>query len=943
MLESIHEDGIDDTAPLLRPTQDVTNASFVTDLNESLENVCRFYSSTETKLVNQLELLIKDIRLKERRQSVLAGLPVNDSPDRHSIYGDDVANSRYRHLSGIPHADTHTVSPASDNVEHFPALPSGLSTMHSSVVSTANHPQPNQDSSDQLHVPPSVPALNPPSNSQSMHARSASRNSQISVHIDSHPSSALATDVMYRTKPRTASLPNNTDYSMNNVYTPDLFHPGNTSPLLTVTDHFASLLWQSKVLKPEKTRLKRELTHLFVTFCDLRNFIELNYTAFNKILKKYEKVTGFKLKKKYVATQVDTAYPFKQETRQFLSRSIDRVIVSYARICTDGNINLATTELNGNLRDRIVWERNTIWRDMIERERRGMAVGVVQESAHPENAKPTNVYVWTLPFVGTVVTIHKQLFWFVTSTLTFASIVSGMFVPFPQVEQNYCFAILIYASMLWSLEVIPLFVTSIMIPSLVVLLRVLRDPVMLPPGSGHFDNFVGTEYIRLDAKSTAKRIFSEMFSPVIMLLLGGFSLAAALSKHNIAKGMASFILAKAGSKPSNVILANMFVSTFASMWISNVAAPVLCFSLINPILRNLPHRSPYAKALILGIALAANVGGMASPIASPQNIVAVGNMVPSVSWLQWFMISLPVCLITDLVIWGVLLMVYQPDSEYQPAPPEIFKRKGRVVSSQSIHGDIEHGASASGSTNVLNDTVYSPLDDHVRRHDWNLSRAIKKASFGMNSTQMFIILVTVCTIVLWCAEQALESFVGDMGVIAILPMVAFFGTGILTKEDFNNFLWTVIMLAMGGISLGKAVQSSGLLGEITVSLTPYLSELSSFQALLAITGVVLVLTTFVSHTVGALILLPVIQQIGASLPDPQPRTLVMAAALMCSGAMGLPVSSFPNMNAISLEDPTGVPWLTVNDFLKVGLLGGGVAYVTIVTVGYSIMSWMNFH
>jgi phosphate transporter len=137
----------------------------------------------------------------------------------------------------------------------------------------------------------------------------------------------------------------------------------------------------------------------------------------------------------------------------------------------------------------------------------------------------------------------------------------------------------------------PLFVTAICIPVLVVSLRVMRDR---------------TTGVRLDAKATAKQIFSDMFGPVIMLLLGGFSLAAALSKHNIAKTLASTILSRAGSKPHWVLLANMFVSTFASMWISNVAAPVLCFSLIQPILRNLPHRSPYARCLVLGIAMAAN-------------------------------------------------------------------------------------------------------------------------------------------------------------------------------------------------------------------------------------------------------------------------------------------------------------------------------------------------
>jgi len=72
-----------------------------------------------------------------------------------------------------------------------------------------------------------------------------------------------------------------------------------------------------------------------------------------------------------------------------------------------------------------------------------------------------------------------------------------------------------------------------------------------------------------------------MWTPVIMLLLGGFTIAAALSKYNIAKMMATFVLSKAGTKPRTVLLTVMGVAMFASMWISNVAAPVLCFSIIQ--------------------------------------------------------------------------------------------------------------------------------------------------------------------------------------------------------------------------------------------------------------------------------------------------------------------------------------------------------------------------
>ena len=70
--------------------------------------------------------------------------------------------------------------------------------------------------------------------------------------------------------------------------------------------------------------------------------------------------------------------------------------------------------------------------------------------------------------------------------------------------------------------------------------------------------------------------------------------------------------------------------------------------------------------------------------------------------------------------------------------------------------------------------------------------------------------------------------------------------------------------------------------------------------------------------------------------DPHPKLLVMAAALMCSGAMGLPVSGFPNMTAVSLEDAKGVNYVQTADFLRVGVASSVVAYGLILTVGYGI-------
>ena len=353
---------------------------------------------------------------------------------------------------------------------------------------------------------------------------------------------------------------------------------------------------------------------------------------------------------------------------------------------------------------------------------------------------------------------------------------------------------------------------------------------------------------RLEAKAATKYIFAAMWTPVIMLLLGGFTVAAALSKYDIAKRIATFVLSKAGTRPRTVLITNMFVAAFASMWISNVAAPVLSLSIIQPMLRNLPSDSQMSKALILGIALASNIGGMLSPIASPQNIVALDIMSPQPSWLIWFFIAIPVGIISILFIWLLLLVTFKPSR---------------------------------GTTIV----------------------AIRPVRDKFTGVQWFITLVTLGTIALWCVSQnpALEAVFGDMGVVAIIPLVLFFGTGILTKEDFNNFLWTIIILAAGGLSLGKAVNSSGLLHTIAKEITAKVEHLSLYGVMVVFASLILVVATFISHTVAALIILPLVHSVGTGMEEPHPNLLVMGSALMCSAAMGLPTSGFPNMSKTFLD------------------------------------------
>ncbi|KAF2096713.1 SPX-domain-containing protein [Rhizodiscina lignyota] len=625
--------------------------------------------------------------------------------------------------------------------------------------------------------------------------------------------------------------------------------------------------------------LKKRAISLYVNLCELRSFIQLNYTGFKKVLKKYDKILDRNLKDSYMSHNVGTAQPFQKSTMDHLNSNIDNIEKLYATLVTHGDTTVAKQELRLHLREHVVWERNTVWRELIGIERRtqaaNMGVRRPMVGVDTDPRKQGDETGMDMKELQTPIGRYRLPQWMTSASFFLTLVITAvflviLFVPIMEKpEQQNCLALVIFVSLLWATEAIPLFVTSLLVPFFAVILRVVR----------HDEK----PHYRLDSKAAAGYVFAAMWTPVIMLLLGGFTIAAALSKYNIAKMMATFVLSKAGTRPRTVLVTNMFVATFLSMWISNVAAPVLCFSIIQPILRNLPADSNMSKALLLGIALASNIGGAASPIASPQNLIALQNMQPQPNWGTWFFIALPICIISLLLIWVLLLITLHP---------------GR-------------------------NTTIVPI------------RPMKDKFTGI---QWFISAVTLVTIVLWCASHQLQPVFGDMGVIAIIPLVMFFGTGILTKEDFNNFLWTIIILAAGGLALGKAVNSSGLLHTIAGSITEKVEGFSLYGVLVVFCALILVVATFISHTVAALIVLPLVAQVGQGMKEPHPNLLVMGSVLMCSAAMGLPTSGFPNMTAIMMEDSqTGQRYLSVKHFITRGVPASILTFMVVITLGYGLM------
>lgn len=611
-----------------------------------------------------------------------------------------------------------------------------------------------------------------------------------------------------------------------------------------------------EALRVEKRRVLEEVfTHL----SELKSYVELNRIGFTKAVKKFDKLLSTNLKTQYLPSLEERWRVFQPHTMEELTTAMSGCIELYS-IFTHGRADEAKLELRTNLREKVVFERNTVWRDMIGLERKSQAAHAKLE----DSELPNNIVLYLgggrsfeLPISWT----FAKLLIITLTTLTLLEIDL-----FHDRHQNNCFALVICASLLWATEAVPLFVTSLFVPFLIVILRVLKDPE------------TGED---LTATEASKFICSAMWSPIIMLLLGGFTLAAALSRYSLDKYACTFLLSKVPQTPANILFAIMCVSAVVASLVSNVAAPVLMYSVIQPVLNTLPEGSGFAKALVLGIALASDIAGMASPIASPQNVVALQFMDPQPNWIEWFAISIPVSLACLTVIF-VFLMVY-------------FK---------------------------FGSTVIVP---------------IKMQSDPFDSKQIYVMVVTTFTIVLWCMSSILEPILGDMGMISVLSMFFFYAPGILSGEDFNNYPWTIVILAMGGLALGKAVSVSGLLSVVASSITKTLESSELFTVLVVFGSLVLVMATFVSHTVAALISVPLIAEIGKKLPDDHSNLLVMSTAMLCSCAMGLPTSGFPNVTAIGLTDPLGKKYLDVATFIKIGVPGSIFCGAIVVTVGYIIM------
>ena len=412
--------------------------------------------------------------------------------------------------------------------------------------------------------------------------------------------------------------------------------------------------------------------------------------------------------------------------------------------------------------------------------------------------------------------------------------------------------VLLLAASLWVSGALPPFAVSLLVIALQVVL--LGDP------SGAF------------AAGDPRRW--EMFvapwaSPVMWLFLAGLTLAAAAARTGLDRRLALSVLDLVGHTPRRILFGVMAVAFVLSMFMSNTAATALMVAIVTPMTRWPGVPPTLGPRLLLGVAAAANLGGMGTIIGTPPNALAAAALAPvaPVDYLRWLTLGLPPALLLVTLAYAWLAR-------------------------QGLDGD------ALGRL---------PADD--------------RGDGGARRQQHLVAAVFVGTLVLWMTER-LHGV--PTAVVAVMPIALLAVTGLVGEREFRGLPWDVLVLVAGGLSLGVGVSETGLGDWLVGGLAAGLSPIGAAAVLAAIAAA---LSNVMSNTAAAAIVMPMALLLGGDTP-----TLVaVPVALATSTAMCLPVSTPPNALVCTTGLVERRDLLRLG--LRVGLVGTPLVLVWVWMVG----------
>jgi len=436
----------------------------------------------------------------------------------------------------------------------------------------------------------------------------------------------------------------------------------------------------------------------------------------------------------------------------------------------------------------------------------------------------------------------------------------------PLVNSQAAVTILVVVAILWFSEGISLVATSLLIPILIVLSDIQSPQVALAP----------------------------FFDPAVALIFGGFLIGRALTKYELDKRLALLILSRGEGSGSGLIFTVMGVTAFLSMWISNTASAAIMIPIALAVIsriRDVGVRDKYGKALVLGVAYSATLGGVASLVGSPPNPLAATYINSFLgirfSFMSWIPFGLPVVLIMLPLIWRWLIYRFK---------------------------------------------LPKSIEEMSELKEISYKEYLKLGP--MPTEQKLVVVVFITTIGLWFTEELPDFIATAIGwsghgissaVVALIGGLSLMILRLLDEKDVSSGIsWSSLLILGSGIALGGAMIDTGLSSFIAQQMSG-LGVFPSFLVIIII-GVIAVLVTMVaSNTGAAVILIPIAIPLATGLGI-DPLLIVMVIAIAVSMDFALPTGTPPSTIAYS----TGK--VEMREMVTTGLFVDLIAIVVVTIV-----------
>ena len=350
---------------------------------------------------------------------------------------------------------------------------------------------------------------------------------------------------------------------------------------------------------------------------------------------------------------------------------------------------------------------------------------------------------------------------------------------------------------LWLTEVIPLFATTFVLWVAIVLALGPIDP----------------------QKFGLDRVLATAASPILALFLGGFALSVVGAKYGIATYIAWWMVRFSRGDRRMLLAAVMLGTAVLSMWMSNIAAAAMMIATLNPLFnRDTQTDAPgFRTALLLGIAFAADFGGIGTPIGTGPNLIAIAELASRhpITFLHWMTFGVPVALTLVTLTYGLLVVLHRVKGKLAPA-------------------------------------VIDPA--RLTRRGW------------------MIVTIFFVTVAGWVLEPVHGI---SAAVVALILTAALFGSRLLDKHDLARIEWNTLLLVAGGLTFGHLVETSGLAGAVASGI-----DWNAMHPSVMLFGLLFgcaILAALASNTAAAAMIIPIALSIR---PNPSIAILVALAASM---------------------------------------------------------------